>query len=249
MRRGGRARLRSGPEGLEVGEGEVGEGCEGEVSGGEGIDRVGGGDGDGFAIGGEGGFDACVGVFDDDAEMGVDADGGGGVEEDVGRGFAVLDVGGGGDGVEERGEACQFHDEIDIGAVGGGTDGAGDVGVAEGGEERADAGERFDAGGADGVAVEGFLAEPEGRDGGGVAGGGPWCEVRDDAVVAHAEGGFEEAGREWLAEFGGEEVPCGFVSGVGVDDDAVPVEEDAEGWGGGHVRRSGACGGRRGYRP
>ena len=31
MRRGGRARLRSGPEGLEVGEGEVGEGCEGEV--------------------------------------------------------------------------------------------------------------------------------------------------------------------------------------------------------------------------
>jgi hypothetical protein len=39
------------------------------------------------------------------------------------------------------------------------------------------------------------------------------------------------------------------VGGVGVDDDTVPVEEDAEGWGGGHVRRSGACGGRRGYRP
>jgi len=106
MRRGGRARLRSGPEGLEVGEGEVGEGDDGEVSGGEGVDWVGRGDGDGFGVGGEGGFDACVGVFDDDAETWVDADGCGGVEEDVGRGFAVLDVGGGGDGVEERGETC-----------------------------------------------------------------------------------------------------------------------------------------------
>jgi oligoendopeptidase F len=63
------------------------------------------------------------------------------------------------------------------------------------------------------------------------------ARYEQDAYGARMNG--QALTKERLAEFCGEEVPCGFVGGVGVDDDTVPVEEDAEGWVRGHVRRSG----------
>jgi hypothetical protein len=114
-------------------QGYLGEGRDGEVGVGEGIDGVGGGDGDGFHTGGESGFDADVGVFEDDATGGVAIYFPGGDEEDFGVGFAAGDIFGGGDGVEEVIEAGEADYALDIFAGGGGADGAGDVVLLEGG--------------------------------------------------------------------------------------------------------------------
>jgi hypothetical protein len=93
----------------------------------------------------------------------------------------------------------------------------------QGGEEGANTGERFDAVLADEVAVDFFFRVREGVDVRGVR--GP-AEVGDDDVVLFTEAAFEVVRGQGESALRGEDLPTALVVGRGVDDDAVPVEND-----------------------
>src|SRR5690606_29186956 len=127
----------------------------------------------------------------------------------------------------------------DIFPRGRGPEGEGDSGIAEGLEQGDDTGERGDPVGAEQVAVEFLLAVAEAGDLLAVLGRGPVEDVGDAHDVAHPEGFLELLFGERLVDFGGQLEPAPLVLVVGIDDDAVEVEDDADVWvgkGTGHRR-------------
>ena len=211
----------SGRHGAEKVRGEADEGFDGGGGGGEIGEGVGGGHGEDRAAGAEGGFDAGVGVLDDEAVGGRESEFFGGEEKNVGCGFSIHDIVAADDGVEIFVETGGGENGFQIFARRGGGDGAGDFFVTQGGEEFAGAGEDVDAGLADEVAVDRFLAVGESVHFGGV--GGPAEDVGDDDLVFFAEAFFEMAFGERTRDFGGEEFPGAFVLRGGIDDDAAMV--------------------------
>ncbi len=179
------------------------------------------GNADGGHAGGGGGLDADVGVFEDEAVLGVDAQTLGGEEEGVGGGLGVSIVAGTDKGVEEIEDAEGFEGADDGFASAAGDDGEGDFAVLEVDlfEDLGDGLELMDE-----VVVEGLFAVGEFGDGDGevIA----EVEFGDDGVDGAAAPGVEElfgeGGAAVLAEC---LVPGEEVEGHGVGDGAVAVEE------------------------
>ena len=179
------------------------------------------GDPDGGHAGGGGGLDADVGVLEDEAVFGVDAEALGGEEEGVGGGLGVGVVAGTDEGVEEVEDAEGFQRSDDGLAGAAGDYGEGDVAVLE-----VDLFEDFGDGLklVDEVVVEALFAVGELFDGDGevVA----EVEFGDDGVYGAATPGVEEVfgegGAAVLVEGLG---PGDEVDGHGVGDGAVAVEE------------------------
>ena len=193
--------------------------CRGEFGG-----SVAGEEGDGGHSGAVGGFDAGGGIFEDEAGGGRDAKAGGGGEEDFGVGFAAGDVRASDDGLEAGGQAEGVEAELRVFAGGAGAEGAGE---AEGGgadEGFADAGDGLDAAGADAVAVAGFFFFAEGD--GFLLADGPAEEVADDGDGAEAAFADVVGVGHGIAMGGGSLAPGFDVELVGVDDDAVAVEDE-----------------------
>jgi hypothetical protein len=189
----------------EVCGGGTGEGWEGGCGQVEVLEGVGGGDGEDGYAGASGGFDADVGVFDDEAIGWGEVEFFGGEEKDVGGGFSVGDIISTDDGGEVLVEACCGEDGVEVFAWGGGSDGCGDILVAEGGEEFAGAGEDVDTGFADEGAVEGFLAVGESFDF--LRECGPVKDLGNDEFVLLPEAEFEMAGGKGFGNLGGEKFP------------------------------------------
>lgn len=178
----------------------------------EGVDGVGGGDGDDSHAGAFACFDTDVGVFDDDAIFWRAGDFCCGFEEDIWCGFAEVDVFSTDDGGEEVFDADEAHDGVEIFSWGGRADGGGDAEGFEFFEQVDDAWEGGDAVTFDDFSVEDFFAVAKALCDGGVVGVVEESEPgRDDLLVAHAEGLFEEVGRHGVAEFLEEQAPAFFV--------------------------------------
>ena len=179
------------------------------------------GDADRGHAGGGGGLDADVGVLEDEAMGGVDAEARGGEEEGIGGGFAALIVAGADEGVEEVEEAESFKGFDDGLAGAAGDDGEGDVAVLEVDlfEDLGDGQELVDE-----VVVEALLAVGELVDGDGEA--VALIELGDDVADGHAAEGVEELLGEVSAAVLGKGLgPGDVVEGHGVGDGAVAVEE------------------------
>jgi hypothetical protein len=189
---------------------------------------VGLGDFDGGHAGGGGGLDAEVGVFEDEAVLGGDAQALGGEEVGLGVGFGVGVVAGADEGVEEVEEVEGFQG-FDDGLVGAaGDDCKGNLSVhsldvfkdlGDGLELRKE------------VVVEGLLAVGDLLDGHGevvLA-----VEGFDGLVGGHAAPGVEEELGEGTVVLGEGLGPGDVVEWHGVGDGAVTVEEvgtEGAGW-------------------
>jgi hypothetical protein len=191
------------------------------VEGGDGGTFVGLGDADGGHAGGGGGLDADVGVFEDEAVLGVDAQALGGEEEGVGSGLGMSIVAGTDKGVEEVKDAEGFERADDGFAGAAGDDGEGDFSVLEV-DLFEDFGDGFEL--VDEVVVEGLFAVSEFGDGDGevIA----EVEFGNDGVNGSASPGIEEfLGEGGAAVLAEGLVPGEEVEGHGVSDGAVAVEE------------------------
>lgn len=180
----------------------------------------------------EGGFDADGRIFEDDAACGWQAETCGCLEEHIGVWLAADDIGAGDDGVNEvRG--------IESGECGGdvfgrtaGADGHGNAGcckfVDQPGCSRhvgKVAGDQF--------AIEEFFFFIEGGDGG-IIGWIVPCVANDFAAGA-TKAGEELFFGAFAAMSAAALLPCFQVCGVGVDQNAIHIEDDAEGRVGVHV--------------
>ena len=189
-----------------------------------------GGKGEDPHAGGVGGGNAGRGVFEDQALMGGDPHYSGGLQENVGGGLAVLDVGAG-----HGGHECFFQPQgleagVHVFAGGRGANGTGNAQMAGLREEFQHAGDGFDAIGADPLAVDFLFFEADA--GGLLLGYGPAEEVADDGHGAQPA--LADVVRIGAVEAvtTGHFLPGFHVQVVGVDHDAVHVE-DERGQGGG----------------
>ena len=129
----------------------------------------------------------------------------------------------GDDDGEKFPQVHEVEEEVEVGAFGGGAYGARNGRLAQRGEEMADAGEGFDAVLPDEIAVEFLFLVREGIDFGRC--GGP-AEVGDYDIVFFAEAAFEVVRGKGQAALRGEDFPAAFVMRRGIDDHAVPIEND-----------------------
>jgi hypothetical protein len=178
-------------------------------------------DADGGHAGSGGRLDADVGVLEDEALFGVDAETFGGEEEGIGGGFGVGVVAGTDEGVEEVEDSQSFQRADDRVAAAAGDDGEGDLAVLEV-DLFEDLGDGLEV--VDEVVVEGLLAVGEFLNGDGevVA----EVELGDYGVDGAAAPGVEELlGEGGAAVLAESFVPGEEVEGHGVGDGAVAVEE------------------------
>ena len=173
--------------------------------------------------GGMGGTQAGFGVLKDATVLWDNVEKRGGAEVNVGRGFAVLDLVATDDGAEKRAQAGVV--KLALGALGarGGGDGTGPAAAFEPREQ-------FDC-----ARLDGDAAGEEGL----VVGVGPGDEAGDGFLEAEAldEAGadvgpaaanhFEKnVGREGEAEVGGARVEGGVGEALGVEEQAIHVEDE-----------------------
>jgi hypothetical protein len=166
-------------------------------------------------------LDADVGVLEDEAVFGVDAEAGGGEEEGVGGGLAALIIARADEGVEEVEEAEGFEGSDDRFTGATRDDGEGDVAVLE-----VDLLEHFGDGLelVDEVVVEALLAMGKFIDGNGEA--VALIELCDDVTDGHATERVEKfLGEVGAAVLGERLAPGDVVERHGVGDGAVAVEE------------------------
>lgn len=154
---------------------------------------------------------------------GIDLQLGSRVEEDIGSGFGATDLIGGGDGVEEVGEADGVEGMEDIAARPAGGDGDGGP-VAFGLAGKAD--NRFD--GQDILMVFGVVLILGGDDGGGVnLEGMDLIPVVDGLLEGHAGDGHEGAAIEAEGSAGSGEavIPCAEVERHGVGEGTIAIKD------------------------
>ena len=95
------------------------------------VRRMRGRDGEDMKASSFAGADTDLGVFDDDATLGLAGDALGSGEEDLGIGFAIGNIAGSDNGMKVFGDTDGLHDGVDVGAWGGGTDRGWNIGCVE----------------------------------------------------------------------------------------------------------------------
>lgn len=210
----------------EVG-GKIGDGFEGVIGGCERGGWAGVAECDDAHAGVSGGVDPGRGVLDGEAFGGRNAECGGGVKVAVGEGFGAFDVVGGCDGAEVVVHADRLEHGDDDGGTRAGADGEGD---ARGGER-----DGFGRAGLHGVSALGDAFGHEGTFAGeefvgeviGEGGVVPAGDGDEGAFVASTDDAVDELLMGEGPVVGGDGFADGpLMEGLGIDEDAVEVEDD-----------------------
>ena len=191
----------------------------------QGVGQVRGGDADNLHAGGQPGLDADLGVLENDASVRGEPEPLRGQQKYLRMRFPVRHVLGGHDIPEKSAEIDSIQHAGDVQSRRGRGHGAGDGIVLQPVQKSFHPGQRGHPFLAHDLAIQRRLPVRDRPDFRGIV--GPSKNFGDDALALHPERFFEITVGQGPVEFRGQQFPAAQMVRLGVDNDTVPVENDA----------------------